>query len=260
MLGSPVAFLHTRTAKAYKDLPINDWPFWMGILHRISVPKLIPITHLRKRQPSPAGKANINIIIELLERTTSVPGDVAECGVFQGGSLIPISIWCRDHTPERTIYGFDSFQGFDEAINLDLGLGGADDGDKRLHGFAETSFERVLQKVDCFELQYIVNLVPGYFRDTLAYVETLRFAFVHLDVDIYQSYRECLAFFYPRMTPGGIILFDEYDDPPWPGCNKAVDEFLADKLERPTMIERDRDQKWFIVRAEGEDMVADRSS
>ena len=27
--------------------------------------------------------------------------------------------------------------------------------------------------------------------------------------------------------PGGIILLDEYDDPPWPGCNKAVDEFLA---------------------------------
>lgn len=249
MPASPMTFLHERTARAYKDLPVTEWPFWMGLLHRVSVPKLVPITHLRKRHSSPEGKANINIIIELLERTKSVPGDVAECGVFQGGSLIPIGIWCREYTPDRVIYGFDSFRGFDEAINTDLGLGGADDRDKRLRGFAETSFEHVLQKIELFELQYAVNLVPGYFRDTLAFVDTLRFAFVHLDVDIYQSYRECLAFFYPRMNPGGIILFDEYNDPPWPGCNKAVDEFLADKPERPIMIERDRDQKWFIIRA-----------
>jgi len=48
------------------------------------------------------------------------------------------------------------------------------------------------------------------------------------------------------MSPGGIILFDEYDDPPWPGCRLAVDEFLADKLEKPLAITMDNYQKCFI--------------
>lgn len=245
-----MTFVHRITADAYKDRPVEKWPFWMGLLHRISVPRLVPITHVRKRQPSPAGKANINIVFELLGRVADLPGDIAECGVFQGGSLIPIAIWCRNHAPERTVYGFDSFQGFDQAIAVDFDLGGADDRDKRIGGFAETSFEHVMRKLEFFGLRHMVNLVPGYFRDTLPYAETRQFAFVHLDVDLYESYRDCLAFFYPRMVPGGIILFDEYNDPPWPGCNKAVDGFLSDKPERPTMIERDRDQKWYIVRAE----------
>ena len=55
-----------------------------------------------------------------------------------------------------------------------------------------------------------------------------------------------LEFFYPRVTSGGVILFDEYNDPPWPGCNKAVDEFLADKPETLQEIERDNHVKYFI--------------
>ena len=75
-----------------------------------------------------------------------------------------------------------------------------------------------------------MQLVSGYFRDTLQEFSELRFSFVHLDCDIYASYMECLEFFYPRLAPGGIILLDEYNDPPWPGCNKAVDEFLTANL------------------------------
>jgi hypothetical protein len=48
------------------------------------------------------------------------------------------------------------------------------------------------------------------------------------------------------MSPGGVVLLDEYNDPPWPGCNKAVDEFLCGKPERLEMIERDNHQKWFF--------------
>ncbi len=69
-----------------------------------------------------------------------------------------------------------------------------------------------------------------------------------MDVNLYDSYRECLHFFYPRMELGGIILFDEYNDPPWPACNKAVDEFLAGKPEALRMICRDNYQKWYFVK------------
>ena len=73
-----------------------------------------------------------------------------------------------------------------------------------------------------------------------------KFCFASLDCDIYESYKECLEFFYPRLVPGGVVLFDEYNDPPWPGCNKAVDEFLADKPEQLEEIESDNFIKYFF--------------
>jgi len=63
---------------------------------------------------------------------------------------------------------------------------------------------------------------------------------------IYESYRQCLEFFYPRMASGGIILLDEYKDPPWPGCTQAVDEFMAGKPERISEISRDKHIKYYF--------------
>jgi hypothetical protein len=58
-----------------------------------------------------------------------------------------------------------------------------------------------------------------------------------------------MEFFYPRMEKGGIILFDEYNDPPWIGCNKAIDEFLEDKPESPILITSDNQMKYYIAKA-----------
>jgi hypothetical protein len=50
------------------------------------------------------------------------------------------------------------------------------------------------------------------------------------------------------LTPGAIVVFDEYDDPAWPGCNAAVDEFLSDKPERLIEICRDNYVKTYFVK------------
>jgi hypothetical protein len=125
-------------------------------------------------------------------------------------------------------------------------MGGGDYDDMKIGGFGATSYELVTNKVARFGLSSTVKLVKGYFRDTLPQYSNRRLSLVHLDCDIYQSYKECLEFFYPRLNPGGLVLFDEYNDPPWPGCNKAVDEFLADKPERLLEIETDNYQKWYF--------------
>ena len=91
-----------------------------------------------------------------------------------------------------------------------------------------------------------VTLVPGYFQDTLPSYADQRFCFVHLDCVIYESYRTCLEFFYPRLVRGGVILLDEYNDPPWPGCTLAVDEFLADKPEELTEIKSDNHVRYYL--------------
>lgn len=63
-------------------------------------------------------------------------------------------------------------------------------------------------------------------------IETLEFSFVHIDVDLYQPTYDSIAFFYPRMNSGGILVCDDYGFTSCPCATKAVDEFLFDKPEK----------------------------
>ena len=230
-----------------RDKPIAEWTALEGRLHGIRVPR-----GMRAKPPGPEGSANINIIFDLLARTRDVPGDVAECGVFRGETLLAMALRLAQGQPpsDKQVLGFDSFEGFDELVEVDKQLGGVDMVHKEVGGFRETSYDQLLYKVRRWGLSDRVKLVPGYFNDTLEGYADRRFSFVHLDCDLYESYKTCLEFFYPRLEPGAIVLLDEYNDPPWPGCNKAVDEFLADKPETLRMAEADGYQKWFFRRAD----------
>jgi hypothetical protein len=75
--------------------------------------------------------------------------------------------------------------------------------------FKNTSLALVQHKAAIIRLSN-VRIVPGQFRESFAAVERCRFSFVHIDCDVYDSYRECLDFFYSRMSPNGVLLFDEY--------------------------------------------------
>ena len=75
-----------------------------------------------------------------------------------------------------------------------------------------------------------MRLVKGFFDNTLSSYEG-RIALLHLDGDLYESYKVPLATLYDKVVRGGIIMFDEYADPRWTGARKAIDEFFADKPE-----------------------------
>lgn len=123
--------------------------------------------------------------------------------------MIAIGIYLQQQQIAKTVYGFDSFQGFDEAVNYDAGLPGEEAEHKFVGGFGDTSIELVMQKAKRFGLQN-VRLAPGYFKDSFArQPRDLKFCFVHLDVNLYTSYKECIEYFYPRVVKGGIILLDE---------------------------------------------------
>ena len=188
--------------------------------------------------------ANINILIALLDRTCALQGDLAECGVYRGGTLITTGIYLQQKRLTKVLYGFDSFEGFDGSVDSELPF--EDFPPQRRGGFGDTSARYVSDKVRRFRLEDQVKLVNGYMADTLRLHAQRTFCFVHLDVDIYESYQLALEFFFPRMADGGAILLDEYNDPPWPGCNKAVDEFLVGKTEQLQQIERDNHVKYFI--------------
>lgn len=227
-------------------LPLQKIPKSIGLIHNIRVPKGTP----RLKTRTTSAPANINIICSLVEQVLQIPGNLAECGVHQGKSLIATALYLRDRTSGKKLFGFDSFEGFNESIGIDLAMTSdkslASHVDMRVGGFSDTCLATLEDRILAFRLESRIKLFPGYFSSTLQSVEAERFCFVSIDCDIYSSYRECLEFFAPRMSPGGIILLDEYHDRAWPGCNKAVDEFLSGTTFPLQEIERDNHVKYYI--------------
>jgi hypothetical protein len=182
------------TAGMLRKPPIEAGIGWLGRLHEVAVPRAV----VPNPSPSPCGPANINILFDLLERTQSVEGDIAECGVFRGRTLVSMALWLQQHRIPKHVFGFDSFAGFpDEAMQIDLALGGADLDDKKLGGYSSTSHEALRRKIKRFGIENTVTLEPGAFSDSLMRQSNARFSFVHLDCDLYESYKDCLEFFLP---------------------------------------------------------------
>jgi O-methyltransferase len=146
-----------------------------------------------------------------------IPGAFAELGVWRGVT----SAFLHSLATERTLYLFDTFAGFPDA---DLPAG-ADD-----RRFRDTSEAAVRARVGA---SANVVLRPGYVPDTLAGLEDEQFAFVLADLDLYDPTMASLAFFYPRIPPGGYLVLHDYNNPEsdW-ACKRAFDAFLADKPEQ----------------------------
>lgn len=229
-------------APSVRSNPIQDCPAWKAKICGLKTPSA---TRARE-EAAPLGAANINIIFDLLEEAVQSKGDLCECGVFRGSTLIPTGLFLDQNGIDKQLFGCDSFEGFGDAISVDVELGGPECEARRVNGMSNTSMRYVADRVHFFDLESTVSLIPGYFENTLHQLKDRTFCYVHLDCDMYDSYKTCMEFFYPRLSPGGVILFDEYDDPYWPGCNKAVDEFLDGKPEQPIRIERDNFVKSFI--------------
>lgn len=159
----------------------------------------------------------LNKLAEFLKQTEQLPGAVAEVGVYKGGTAYLLA-----SLTHNSVYLFDTFEGMPETSSYDLHHKG---------DFADTSLRAVTEL-----LKNLPNAIiyKGIFpSDTAHHVQGEQFSFVHLDCDIYQSLKESLEFFYPRMTQGGIIAFDDYAEPNCPGAKRAIDEFFATLPEKP---------------------------
>ena len=141
--------------------------------------------------------------------TASLAGDVAEIGVYRGGTALLLA---RAVGSRTTVHLFDTFSGMP-----------IPDADRDLHGagdFADTSIDDVRRLLSS---QDNVSLYPGLFPGTGAPVTDRRFRLVHVDVDIYPSVLDCCQFFYERVLPSGVIIFDDYGWTSTPGARAAVD-------------------------------------
>jgi hypothetical protein len=104
-----------------RNLPIASRPGWLGRVHGVKIPTSLPV----QSQPAPTGRANINILTEMIERTKFLSGAFADVGVYQAGSTVGMALYLRQRRVHKRIYAFDSFEGFDpESVAKDMQLGG----------------------------------------------------------------------------------------------------------------------------------------
>jgi hypothetical protein len=172
------------------------------------------------------------VLQDLVGTSSGTSGVIVECGVGAGWSLGILS-----QIQTKAVYGFDSFSGFpDGSIHDHKNF----DPKNQWRFYEEFNIDFVTTNlinmgVQESEINQRIFLKKGFFPESFKDFN-LSVSFLHLDVDLYQSYVDCLQHFYPLLTKDGVCVFDEYDNyndlEKWPGAKRAIDEFSSrNKIE-----------------------------
>ena len=175
----------------------------------------------------------------------SVQGQFVECGYGYGRSFTVLSHFST--RMNRKIYGFDSFCGFPNISESDHSIRNPIKGEWAVRTLKEAQDSIIGLGLFNNDQDYeLIELVFG--ENTKNPIPKEKICLLHIDLDLYDGYKNALEIFWDQISSGGIILFDEYNEPNWPGATLAVNQFLEDKN-----INRDEIQevnnKYYVIKA-----------
>lgn len=169
----------------------------------------------------------------------NVPGDFIEAGVWRGGAVILMRGLLKElGITDRKVWAADSFRGLPapdvEKYEADRGFG--------LHRekILSVPLETVknnFRKYDLLDGQVV--FLEGWFKDTLPPAPLEKLALIRLDADMYESTMQALTHLYPKLSPGGFVIVDDYNA--FPNCRQAVDEYRAQHGITEKMITIDKE-------------------
>jgi hypothetical protein len=152
-----------------------------------------------------------------------VDGSIVEIGVAYGTTLSQLIVLNEIFTPDKKIYGFDSFINSHSRNHQNTFMSAK----KYMEDFLYKNLENA--KVDYKN----VNFVEGLIQDTLPETKISQIALLHLDVDLPESYETSLLYLWNKVQVGGYIIFDEYDESEhikkFGNMKNTIDLFLEDK-------------------------------
>jgi O-methyltransferase len=192
--------------------------------------------------------ANIDAVEYVVRR--DVPGAIAECGVWRGGSiLVMIRVLQRLGQTDRDIYLYDTFEGMTIPGDADTSVfdGAALDAWKDAQAEGRKAWDYLFRD-EIFSLDQVkdliygtgypperIHFVVGRVEDTIPNDAPETIAVLRLDTDWYDSTKHELVHLFPRIEPGGVLIVDDYGH--WDGCRRAVDEYFATE-SAPVLLSR----------------------
>lgn len=164
----------------------------------------------------------------------SIPGDVVECGVWRGGSMMAVAQTLLDLGDLRRLHLFDTFDGMPPPAEIDRDRTGSAAADLMASSDKETSSVWARSPLDEVRRnlrgtgypEELVQFVVGRVEETVPARAPDTIAILRLDTDWYESTRHELVHLFPRLSVGGVLIIDDYGH--WEGARKAVDEYLAE--------------------------------
>lgn len=147
----------------------------------------------------------------------NLSGDVVECGVYKGGSARLLATIFSN----KNVLLFDSFEGMKESDQIENG--------HRKGDFSDISLSEVqnylADKTNC-------SFFPGWLPNSASHLTDEEFCFVHLDLDLYQSTRQAIEIFWPRLVPNGAMVFDDWEWIHCPGVKQSITEYFGADLSK----------------------------
>lgn len=194
----------------------------------------------------------ILIRYELYKKTINVAGDIFECGVFKGTSLI---FWLKllnifEPTSLKKVIGFDTFGDFPKST-LKFEKKSVKKFHKESKFTKKNIFLDVKKKIKEAKLENRSQLIKGdIIKTSKNYVKNhkgFRISLLHIDLDTYNGTKSALENFFPLVSKGGIVVFDEYGSRGW-GESDAVDEYFQEKKYKVIKTEFGKKPTAYIVK------------
>ena len=173
---------------------------------------------------------------DVISLVDNVEGDFVEFGFGYGKSARIITDLMKSNSiTKRKCWFYDSFKGLPDHHDKDHVVKLLKNGKEKIINDRKGMFKpkpKTYQLIDRLknDPSLDIEFVEGWYQDTAEHHEG-KVAVLHLDGDLYESYLYSLTHIYPLVVKGGVIIFDDYDKPKWPGCIKAVNEFFGDRTK-----------------------------
>jgi O-methyltransferase len=170
-----------------------------------------------------------------------VAGDIVECGVWKGGSMMVCALTILDGQERRNLWLFDTFEGMTSPTAADVNFAGQRADHLMRTADCETSKVWALGALDDVKRNIestrypkeLIRYVKGRVEDTIPGSAPERIALLRLDTDWYESTYHELVHLYPRLSPGGVLIIDDYGH--WAGSRKATDQYFAEQGIHPLL-------------------------
>jgi O-methyltransferase len=175
----------------------------------------------------PRRRMRVYALEHAVRQASKVPGNACEVGCFRGLSAYLAADVFRAMGKKLIFHLCDSFEGLSDPTANDEERGNEPSVNIKPRSYAcsEEEVRAHLSAFDFFEFH------KGWIPEPFKKIQHERFCYAHVDVDLFEPTRDAIAFLWPRLNPGGVMVLDDYGGMNYPGARRAIDSFFAEQKD-----------------------------